>query len=863
MAPKDHKIPKIFKNLIDFFTDYSDKTHISGDYEEIYNSIYLHYGVIRAYLWAVKQIVNLASINLTDSLIWGVNMWKNYLKIAFRNIRKQKSYTLINVSGLAIGLSCCILIMLWVQDELLFDRFHENLDRIYRIVCNMKISNTSRYTASTPAPLSAAVKKDFPEIEKATMYSNMGSFDFKLGDKIFHESGYGFVENDFFEIFSFPLVTGNTETVFSDPNTVVISEKMAEKYFKGEDPVGKTLKINNDFNVSISGIMKNIPDNSTIKVDFLSPFQLLIKEYYGLDRLQDWNRHSFGTFLLISENSSLSSLKEKISDYKKRFVEETSVTFELIPMDKIHLYTSYIGDSISGKGNIKYVYIFSALALIILTIACINYMNLMTSRIGSRAKEIGIRKVSGAKKRDILIQLFGETLLMTFLALLLSVVLVQLILPSFSSLSGKDLQLLTAENISLSIWLVLIVLFTGMCSALYPAVLLSKLLPVKILKGDIRQVSKGQRARTLLVMTQLTFSIILIICTFVISKQLLFMKNKDLGYNKDHLFTIIMQEEVRDRYFPLKTELIKIPGVKNVSNSYSPLLWKNTAISGLDWEGNEDEIEVEFWIDFVDQNYLETLDIELIKGRSFSETIFSGSISTCMINEEAVKQMGLDSPVGKWIEYNDKHVEITGIMKNYNFRSLHNPIEPLILFFDPSKLENVHIRISPDNISASLDAVKETWKNINPNHPFGYYFIDEKFENLYRSEEKISTIFRWSAALGIFLSCLGLFGLASYIAQKRTKEVGIRKVLGASISGIIVLVTKDFIKWSIFANIIAWPAAWFAMNKWLENFAYRTDPGPLIFFLSGLIAMIIALAAVSFQSIKAAVSSPVNSLRNE
>ncbi|MFC1725616.1 ABC transporter permease [candidate division KSB1 bacterium] len=863
MDSKTHKIPRIFRLLIDFFTDDSDKAHISGDYEEIYNSVYVQNGKIRAYFWAIKQIINLALIYISDSLIWGVNMWKNYLKIAFRNMRKQKSYTVINVSGLAIGLACCILIMLWVQDELSYDRHHEKLDRIQQVVCNMNINNVTRYTASTPAPLSAALKRDFPEIEKVTMYSDKGSFNFKLDDKIFNEEGYGFAEKDFFDIFSFPLVIGDPETVFSDPYSIVLSEEMAKKYFNSENPLGKTLKIDNDFYVTVTGIMKNIPGNSTININFLSPFVILAKEYYGQDILQNWDRHSFGTFFLISDNNQLSMLKEKIIDYKRTFVEDTSVKFELVPMNKIHLYTAHISDSISGKGDIKYIYIFSALALIILLIACINYMNLMTSRISRRAKEIGIRKVSGANKRNVLVQFFGETILMTFLALFISVILAQIVLPVFNSLSAKNLQLLNSGNFNIFIWLVLIALLTGVFSALYPAILLATLQPVKILKGEIRQVSKGYNTRTLLVMTQFTFSIILIICAFVLSKQINFLKNKSLGYDKNHLITIRMPEEVRGRYDALKTELLQIPGIVNISNSYSPLTWKNTAISGLDWEGKEDEKVVEFWIDFVDQNYIETLDIVLISGRSFSEKVFKDSISSCLVNEEAVRQMGLESPVGKWIEFDDKHVEITGIMKNYNFSSLHNPIEPLILFFDPSRLNNVHVRISPDKISANLDGIRETWKKTNPDYPIDYYFVDEQFNRLYRTEEKINTIFRWSALLGIFISCLGLFGLASYIAQKRTKEVGIRKVLGASSTGIIVLMTKEFIKWSFLANIIAWPVAWYVLSRWLENFAYRTEIGWFIFVLSGIIALIITMAAVSFQTIKASISNPVDSLRYE
>ncbi|MFC1725119.1 ABC transporter permease [candidate division KSB1 bacterium] len=864
MKTENKKPDKLAEYLLYLTLPESESSFLLGDYEEEFNFLREQKGVLYANIRYWILVLESIPGFIINSFYLGFDMFKNYLKIAVRNIKKQKSYSFINISGLAIGMACCILILLWVRDELSFDRFHKNTDRLYRIVCEMHLGDAVRYTESTPAPLGKALKENFPEIQLSTMYYDIGRANVRRKEKIFREENFGFVERDFFAMFSFPLIKGSINSVFSNPYSVVLSESMADKYFKGEEPIGKTLTIDNQYDVLVTGVMKNFPDNSSIKADFLSPFEIALTEYYGPDMPQNWGSHTFATYLMLGENSSIQDVISNIYNYKKEKIDpESSIRFIIQPLKKIHLYSKHISDSIFSKGDIIYVYLFTALAILILLIACINFMNLITARSGSRLREVGMRKVVGASKRNIVRQFFGETLLLSFLALIISIILVYLILPEFNSLSRKNLSLFSLDNLTVIFWLAGIALLTGIVSGSYPAFFISSFEPVKILKGTISSASRGLRLRTILVISQFTLSIILIIGAIALSGQLDFLRKKDLGYNKDHVISISMSTDAGKRYNLFKKELSRIPGVMNVTGSFSPIVIKQTAISGLGWEGGDPNNTVRFWMEYVDYDYTETLDIKLAEGRSFSKEFSSDITDVCLINEEAVRQMGIESPVGKNFEFDNNILKIVGVMKDFNFNPLHSPVEPIILRFNPSRLSYTHVKIKPDNISAALGLIEKSFKKINPDDIFRYRFVDAYFDLLYRSEQRIKTIFHWSAILGVFISCMGLIGLASYVTQKRTKEIGIRKVLGASETGLMLLMIKEFIIWVIIANLLAWPTAWYAINKLFENFAYRIEAGWMMFIIPGLFALVLAIVTVSVQTIKAVRSKPVDTLRYE
>jgi len=863
MTGKNHKPPRIGSLILKMFIEYEKAALLAADFEEVYNELYEREGRLAAVKWYWLQLLcSLPSI-IKRSAGWSVNMWTNYWKVALRNIKKFKGFSCINIAGLAMGMACCILILMWISDEMSFDRFHENYDRLTRIVCDATDTRDDKLFAVTPAPFGKALKRDFPEIEKISMYGYAGKTAVRHGEDSFYESYYIFADPDFFDMFTFPLVKGDPAAVFSDPYSVVITRKTAEKYFKDDDPIGKVLTIDNQFDVTVTGVVENVPGNSSIQFDFISPFEILLKQYYPPGMEESWDRYSFSTYVLPGENTSIQELNQKIRDYIKNHDSSSSITIFLQELKDVHLHAGHIADSIDKKGNIKYVYVFSALAFLILITACINFMNLMTARAGSRAKEVGMRKVVGACKSDIIRQFFGETLLLSFFGLLIAIVLVWAALPGFNALSGKNLAMSLSGNAHILAGIALIALITGITSGSYPALFISSFQPVQILKGSMPAASKGYRLRSILVVSQFSLSIMLITGATVLTKQIDYIRNRNLGYNSEHIVSIPMSQDINKRYDLMRTEMLRIPEVAHVTASGSPISRKETSMAGLEWEGKADDSDVEFWIDFVGYDYIETLDIEVVEGRSFSREFSSHSTAAYLLNEEAVRQMGLDSPVGKRFVIFDDPGVIIGVMKDFNFRPLHSPVGPLILAFEPSRLNNMHIKMQPGDIPGTMSAIEKTWKEINPGYPFTYRFVDEDFNRTYRTEQSISTIFRWSAFLGIFISCLGLIGLASYIAERRTKEMGIRKVLGATEAGIMMLNIREFVKWAFFANIIAWPAAWYGINRWLNNYAYKTDVGPEVYVLSGLFALTAAVTAVGYQAVRAARANPVDSLRPE
>lgn len=792
-------------------------------------------------------------------------MLKNYLKIALRNIKRHKGYSFINIAGLAIGIACCILILLWIQDEFSFDKFHENADELYRVVGDLQIEDQISRLARTPNPLGPALVAEYPEIINFTRFQGFDHWHVQSGEKNFLNDLLAVADPSFFEMFTFPFLKGNPKTALIDPLSMVITEDMAKKYFGDDEPIGKVIKIG-DKEFHVSGLIKNIPPNSHIQFDAMFP--IINMTDYWHDNFDNWQRVMYYTYVQLQKNTSGKDVSEKISGVAKKYNPKLNSKIYLQPLKEIHLRSNYQMDLDNyQKSSITYVYIFSLIALWILIIACINFVNLATAQSSKRAKEVGMRKVVGADKTDIIKQFLGESLLLSFIALIFAVALVELFLPAFNTLSGKESTLDFSSNIFIILGIIGVALITGILSGSYPSLFLSSFRPVNIL-SSISKVgrSHGAYIRKILIMIQFSFTIMLIIATTVIYTQLRYIRDRDLGFDKDNLIYFPSHGAFHnpDNYELIKYELLQNPNVLNTTMSFPPILGLDETID-IDWEGKNPNEEIMMRVTEVDCDYLETFKMKMIQGRFFSRE-FSDDASNYVINEAAAEAMGEYSPVGKRLWLRGNQGTIIGVIKNFHHRSLHNEIEPAILKIREEEAP-ICIRINSENISETISFLESKWNKYVSSYlsgyPFPYRFLDETIAGLYITEQKIGTVVKYFTFLAIFISCLGLFGLASFTSQQRTKEIGIRKVLGATVSDILLLLTKEFTKWVLIANVIAWPIAYYAMNRMLQVYAYRINIGIGIFLLAAVLAVIITLITVSYQAIKAAYANPVEALRYE
>ena len=785
-------------------------------------------------------------------------MFKNYLKIALRNIKRHKGYSFINIVGLAIGMACCILILLWVQDELSYDRFHENADDIYRVIQDINFTDHSTTWAITQGPLGPSLKEDYSEIINAVRITGRGlrlTYDEKSYDE-----GVGMADGSIFEMFTFPLIKGDPATALSDPFSIILTEEMAAKYFGEEDPIGKIIKADNQWDFQVTGVMKNVPHNSHLQFDFLIPFIFGRELNYTVDR---WGNSQFRTYVQLQKGVAGQEVIQKISGhlFEKPTIEKDA-RLNLQALTRIHLYSNYEYDS--AHGDIMYVTLFSIIAFFILLIACINFMNLATARSGNRAKEVGMRKVAGAHRTDIIKQFYGESILLAFIALLFAVVFVWLLLPVFNNLAAKELSMNLSGNLSILLGLLCIAMLTGIISGSYPALFLSAFQPVMVLKGSRLSGSKGSIFRKTLVVFQFSLTILLIVCTAGVYNQINYMRNRKLGYDREHMIYFGMRGDMRTQFDAVKNELLQNPNILGVTASSNVPTYGYTFSNSLwRWEGQSPDEEILMRAVFIDVDYFKTFGMEIAEGRSFSREFPTDATEAIMINEEAVKAMGMESAIGKRLSIQDNNFNIIGVVKNYHFRSLRQKIDPLILIYNPGNSRALFARLRSDNIPQTIGYIENLWKKFAPGFPFNYRFLDEALDMLYRSEQRIGTLFQYFSFLAILISCLGLLGLASFMAEKRTKEIGIRKVLGASISNIAMLLSKEFTKWVLVANVIAWPIAYFAVSKWLQSYVYKANITIWSFILSGVLALFIALITVSYQSIKAALANPIDSLRYE
>ena len=788
-------------------------------------------------------------------------MLRTYFKLAYRNIIKDKAYSIINITGLAIGLASSILILLWVQNELSYDKFHKNASQIYRISCNLVDSKT----VGSPAGMPAGLEAEMPVIKNTVRIEPGNTTLLEAGNKKFEEERVFYADPSFMDVFSFPLVRGDRATALKQVDGVLITQEMATKYFGNEDPIGKVIRKDNQENVMVTGVLANIPANSDLQFDFILPMASLARTNNDLKN-SVWTNFNFYDYLQLDKSfnpsaANLLSLQKQINQVFHKHAADMKATFQLQPLTKIHLSPEELGD-LPGHGNAEYVTIFFIIAILILLVACINFMNLATARSARRAKEIGLRKVAGAVRGQLILQFLSESVFISFLSLLLALVIVCLFLPVFNQLADRKL----AINISdMKIWLSLfgIALLTGLISGSYPALFLSGFNPVKVLKGNVKSMGGNLLFRNALVVTQFMVSIVLLVGTVVIYNQLKFIRDRNPGFEKANLLYMPMTGDIWSKQQALKNELKQNP----LTSDFTVITDLPTNLGGwtvdVNWDGKNPHLQISIPVMAVNEDFTHTFRMKLAAGRSFSGA-FKTDSNSYMINEKMAGVMGLNAntAIGKPLTLWGNKGTIIGVVKDFNFKPVQQAMEPLVMPFN--KIGGfVVLRTSPGNTSATIQVLSKISQQLNPAYPFKFDFLDQDLANLYKEQQQMGNIFNLFAILGIFISCLGLYGLSAFMAEQRTKEIGVRKVLGASVLNLWQLLSKDFVLLVVISLILAIPVATYIMNKWLLNYQYHTELSWWIFAATAAGAILITLLTVSYQGIKAAMANPVRSLKSE
>ncbi len=794
-------------------------------------------------------------------------MLKNYLKIAVRNIRRNLSYSLINIIGLATAIACIILILLWVEDELSCDKFHANKNEIYRITTSTETNNGKVISPTCPRPLDQALKDNLPDVICFSTFGSYPKIVVKNGEKQFYETNVAGADSSFFEIFSFKFLKGSPKQALRNPFSVVLTQNMANKYFGNNNPINEELEIDGVVH-KVTGVIENVPSKSHIQFDFLTSNQLLGK----YNSSQNWESINWSCYVLVRKNTNIkdivSSMNKIVNNHVPKFVTDYKMHCDLQPLSDIHLGSHYDYEY-AEVTDIKTIYIFISIACMVLLIACFNFINLSTAMASDRIKEIGLRKVAGSNKKQLFLQFIAESIFFTAVATAIAVCLVELVLPVFNQFYHKALQInfLSSKYI---IGIIGMILLVGVFAGSYPAFYLSSLNPTQILKGNMKKSTRNVVFRKALITVQFSISIGLIICAIILSQQIHFLLNKDLGFDKDNIIYVPINGKVAENFPVIKNELLQHRYISNVSaKDYLPTAtWNNT--TDIDWEGNTHKGSVKVQEHECDYDYFQTLNIPFIRGRNFSKEYTTDAQQAFILNEEAVKQMGLDSPVGKSFSLHGRVGKIIGVVQNAYFQSLQNKIVPQVysVLSDFSRhTENIILIKYKVNEFQKLQDIIKSVENIilkyNPDYPFEFNFLNEKVQQNYVQIEQFNTIIKYLTLLAVTTAFLGLFGLTLFTIKKRTKEIGIRKVLGAPVTSIISLVFKEFTYLIILANLVAWPIAYYLVNGWLQDYAYKVDINWWVFVLSGGIVLLIALLTIAFQTIKAATANPVKSLRYE
>jgi putative ABC transport system permease protein len=807
-------------------------------------------------------------------------MLKNYFKIAFRNLMKYKAISFINLFGLTVGLTSCLLILTYIINELSFDKHHPNANNIYRVertFLNPQTKAINLEIGAVAPPAGPLLVNDFKEIKSMTRVLPGSSTPIKYEEKIFEENPF-FMDENVFKFFDIKLTKGNPAKSLDEPFAVMLSEEIAKKYFGNEEPMNKVIRMNSRFDLKVTGVYKPFASNSHMHPEMMISFNTLKdSSVYGEENLRtNWGNNAFMTYILLPNDYDPKHLEAQMPAFQNRNIPNDGAPNNIKPADyskltlrkltDIHLY-SHKDDEMEENGDIKRVYIFAAIALFILIIACINYMNLSTARSILRAKEIGVRKVVGARKPELIAQFLSESVLVAWFAMILAGLLTWMLIPALNEVSGQNLSIALLLNWKIIISVLLVPFLVGIISGIYPAIFLSSFQPVKVLKGVFKAGGANISFRQALVVVQFSVSIILIIATAVVFQQLRFMQNTSLGFEKDQVVTLRYNRALTDKYESFKTELLSNSNVLNVGRSSRIPSGRLLDASGSRIKRGDslEPIQADIKMITADENFLPTYGVKMIAGRNLRAGFFDSS--TFLINEAAVKILEIKNPqdaIGKQFQYGGRQGELAGVFKDFHFESMHQRILPMVIYMPRSA--NNYGRISvklKGNVRAGLEHTEKVWKNFLPEVPFEYTFIDDRFADLYESEQRQGTIFTVFACIAIFIACLGLFGLATFAISQRVKEIGVRKVLGASVGNVVALVSKDFLKLVAIASVVAFPVAWYMMSNWLNDFAYRIDLAWWVFIAAAMIAVVIALVTISSQAIKAALANPVKSLRSE
>ncbi|QQL51328.1 ABC transporter permease [Mucilaginibacter ginkgonis] len=784
-------------------------------------------------------------------------MLKNYIKIAWRNLLKNKGFTFINITGLAIGMASAALILFWVTNEVSFDRFHEKGDRI-NVVYNLeKFDGVLHSWNTTPKVLGPTLKSSDPDVEDVARLSEC-SFLFTVGDKRIIDQGE-FTDPGFLTMFTFPLIKGDAKTALNTPTGIVITQRFAQKMFGTDDALGKILKLDSNANFTVSGVMKDLPNNTRFKFNYLLPWSYLktIKQ----DDV-NWTNNSVKTYVLLKPNVALQTANAHIKYFTRSHSTRKDNQNFLYPASKWRLYNKFL-DGIPQGGKIETVQLFALIAGFILLIACINFMNLSTARSEKRAKEVGIRKVAGAPRELLIGQFLAESILISLIAGIFAFAIVFFALPAFNQLTEKEL---TIPFESATFWLTAVgfVLLTGLIAGSYPAFYLSSFKPVSVLKGTFKAANALVTPRKVLVVMQFTFAITLIICTIIVKNQIQYAQNRDLGYKKDNLAYTVMSGDIEKHYAAIKTDLLASGAVIGVTKTSAPVTQAWSDSWGFEWKGSPPESKLDFDIMNTDGDFVKTMNLKMAEGRDIDPKTYATDSTAMLANEAAIKAMGLKNPVGETVKGQGHTWHIVGIVKDFILQSPYEPVKPMLLLGPKSWFNVMHYKLNPAHSTAeNLKKIEHVFSVYNPMYPFDYKFIDEEYAAKFSDEQKVSALATLFASLTIIISCLGLFGLATYMAQNRVKEIGVRKVLGASVANITTLLSTDFMRLVAISFVLATPLAWWGMSTWLAKYPYRTEISIWVFILAAIATTVIAILTVSYQSIKAAIANPVKSLRSE
>lgn len=842
--------PRLAEKLLQYFVRHDEEYDLPFTLDSLYQAKRREKSKRKADYWYWWQVVSSILKNYIVSFLWSMTMLKNYLKIALRNIQKHRSYALINISGLSIGLVCFIFISLWVREEISYDQFHIYKNRLYRPIMQWE---TGDMTTTSSWALGPALKEKIPEVEDFARVWFWGRSLVKYDNKRFDEEKFYLADPSLFTMFTFPFVHGTPETALAENNSIVITRETSERYFGEEDPMGKVLHVvryEDDF--IVTGVIENIPSNSSMQFDMVARIELM-----GERRLTSWEFTGY-SFVMLKEGVSNDDVSVKIEGfYRDNANPESTGIMKLQPYTQMHLYFR------GYPGIVQQVYIFSAVAVLVLLIACANFMNLSTAKASVRAKEVGLRKVSGARRFQLIRQFLGEAILYALIAFTVAIFVVLILLPKFNAMTGKDLGIF--QHPSMLLWLLGIVLLNGLIAGSYPALMLSSMKPIGALTGGKSPSSRGS-IRKALVLFQFTISAGLIICIFTVSKQLNLIQNSDLGLDREHVVMFRSNQVLKDRFDAFSAELKRMPEIVSTSASMVPPTSIGQAIF-INWEKNPGTEPVGTNYTTTDFDFIQTFDLELIEGRAFHREFARDKNESCIINETLASQLGLSAPVGEKItlefdglDESERQVKVIGVVKDFHFQSLRSSLGPFLIKIKRSWCNFVYVKIIGTNVQNSLKKIERVFTRFAPDYPFDYDFLDDYYNEMYKAEIQLGTLFKIFGAMALFISCMGLFGLATFVAEQRTKEIGIRKVLGAEVTTIVFQLSRGFTKMIVLSNFIAWPIAYFLMNKWLQAFAYKITIQPTIFILAGVLTFFIAMISVGYQTVKAAVANPVDSL---